>query len=60
MDIELAKSIKICIEEGICACCHKAAVRFRNPVCEKIYFRTAICQECQDAIFTILKGEILP
>ena len=40
-----------CIEDKICVCCSKPAIKFRNKLSEKEFTISALCQECQDGTF---------
>ena len=41
------------IEGGICVCCGKEALRFRDPLSKKEYTISGLCQDCQDSIFGV-------
>ena len=40
-----------CIKGGVCVCCGKPAVSFKDKLSEKEFTISGLCQKCQDGVF---------
>jgi hypothetical protein len=40
-----------CIKGGVCVCCGKPAISFKNKLSEKEFTISGLCQKCQDGVF---------